>query len=166
MAAVTDPAIERLARICRRWRGDLRLLPRGEFEAMRFQSYPDIRTRSPDGHHGLDFAARAVFARDDRADAGAIVHEMGHLFLREADLANDDEFPWIGWEIALARRTGCYSVWSAQNAEYQIGDFDQFISATWAELSSEQQARLSRERIAHAKSLGIVSARGVPLATR
>lgn len=163
---MTDPAIERLARVCRGWRGDLRLLHAHEFKAMRFQSYPDIRTRSPDGHHGLDFKDRVVFARVDRADAGAIVHEMGHLFLREADLTNDDEFPWIGWEIAMARRTGCYAIWSAQNAEYQIGDFDQLISATWAELNSEQQARLSRERIAHAKVLGILSPRGIPLATR
>jgi hypothetical protein len=97
-------------------------------------------------------------------DPGAVIHEMGHLFLIEGDPPRTYEPDWLGWEIALARQARCYPTWSKQNATYQVpfdgGDYE------WASVTGAARRRLIADRIDYAMALGIVSQDGEPLCTR
>lgn len=159
-------ALTYLSRLCRRWGGELVLMPASEFHAMRFNAswVDDGLTMGPDSNHGLDRSNRRVIAVEHRYNVGAIIHEMGHAFLSEATPSNDGEFDWLGWEIVLARRAGCYRTWSKQNAEYVINT--DLGERTWSTLTVEQRRDLIVDRIDYAQSIGIVSQSGEPLCTR
>lgn len=151
-----------LSRLCRRWGGELVMLGGREFDAICYLQ-PGV-SQSPDGAHAIDIRSRRVMAHDRFADAGAVIHEMGHLFLKEGDPRRTRELDWLGWEITLARRARCFRIWDAQNEAYQIpfegGDYE------WGSLTFVERGRLIAERIDYAMSLGIVSQDGEPLCTR
>ncbi len=155
------PAIQYLARQCLKWGGALVLLTDEQFCELGIVDMRGQRTLGPDGLHAIDLLARTVYAVAERADAGAIIHEMGHLFLAEGHPSTTYEPDWLGWEIALAKRAGCYRIWSKQNAAYELGD-----GTAWEELTATGKARVALERMDRAMALGIVSQDGEPLCTR
>jgi hypothetical protein len=154
-------SIAYLARLCRRWSGELLLLPTDEYESV---SRSGCWTTHPDGHHAIHVSDRLIAADRRHVNPGTVIHEMGHVFLEEGRPSTTYEPDWIGWEIALARRARCYRTWSAQNARYllTVGDLEH----VWAELAGERLRRLIAERISLAQALGIVSQDGEPLCTR
>lgn len=155
------PSIAYLSRLCRRWGGELLLLSTREFRHM---SRVSGRSTHPAGAHAIDRGARLVIVNQRHANPGTIIHEMGHVFLEEADPFYSDEPEWLGWEITLARQARCFQTWSKQNAGYRLefeGD-----SYLWEEMRPCKQRGLIMERIEHAKGLGIVSRVGSALCTR
>lgn len=108
-------ALRKLRSLCRKWNGDLVVV----------QSLSDVRitSRHPHGGHAIDWRRRAIFVVESKANAGAVVHEMAHVFCEdEAPNGHTDEPAWLGWEIATARLAGCYRVWSDQMSGYLLGD--------------------------------------------
>lgn len=152
-----------LSCLCRRWGGQLKLVSAAEFADW---AGGPRRSVHPFGHHAIDRAARRVVAVRGRVNPGTVVHEMGHVFLDEGEGEPDatDELDWLGWEIVLAKRAGCYLTWSKQNAPYGVR-LDGFLFE-WGALTSSERRRVSAERIAYAQELGIVSQDGEPLCTR
>lgn len=154
-----------LARLCRRWCGKIVFMPHEAFRSLPYNA-PDTDglTRSPDMVHAIDWPNRKVIAVDHRHNVGAIIHEMGHLFLEEGRPSATEEFDWLGWEIVLARRARCYRVWDKQNAEFVLNLEGR--ARSWGDLARSEKARLAADRIDHAQAIGIVSKDGEPLCTR
>jgi hypothetical protein len=151
-----------LSRLCFRWGGELTTLPEQEFNVLNWE--PGISS-APDGWHAVDIPRRRVIAAEGHACPGCVVHEMGHLFLVEAEPEiRPDEWPWFGWEIALARQAGCYQTWSKSTKTYIVGGSCEGVE--WGRLKPHEKRRLVADRIAHAKAIGIVSQDGAPLRTR
>jgi hypothetical protein len=159
---VTARALARLAARCRQWGGELRIV--GDRAYRSFVALPQTSAH-PRGSHAIDVAARQIVVRRRSADSGAVIHEMGHLFLREGLPGSTNEPDWLGWEICLARRMGCYRAWSRQNETYQIIYLAGFSECEWGRLSWSEQRRIATERVAFAQRIGIVSASGEPLRT-
>lgn len=154
-----------LARLCRRWGGEIVFMPKADFHALHFKlSADDGLTIGPDGNHAVDRPNRRILAVEHQHNVGTLIHEMGHAFLAEAAPSNPGEFDWLGWEIVLARRAGCYRVWSKQNAGYAMNLEEG--EREWGELTAEQLRRVIADRIDYARKIGIVSQRGEPLCTR
>lgn len=150
-----------LARLCRRWGGELLLVSRAQFSLL--ASLPG-RTVHPLGGHAIDVAQRLVVAERRRANSGTVVHEMGHVFLVEGDPERTYEPDWLGWEVALARRAGCYRVWSTQNADYQLpAEQDMY---EWRDFRGVELRGKIAELLDDAKAAGFVSAAEEPLCTR
>lgn len=144
-----------LSSLCRRWDGELVLVG-----PARFAREANGRDRHPRGGHTVDVDGRLVIADRTVADPGTVIHEMGHVFLVEAEIDGPLEEPeWLGWEIALARRARCLRAWSRQMSGYYYEGED------WDEMLPERRRYAITERVAHAEYLGIVR-RGDPLCTR
>lgn len=155
-------AIAYLSRLCSRWGGSLELLSPRRFKKARRRAG---RSTHPSSFHAIDRGNGTVFARLGVANPGAIIHEMGHVFLEEGDPDITHEPDWIGWEIVLARRARCFREWSKQNSDYDFKFEGNHIQ--WGEVpEGALRRRLIAERIDYAMSLGIVSRKGEPLCTR
>jgi len=149
-----------LSRLCRRWGGELIMLPEQEFSALNYEAGI---SRAPDGWHAIDISRRRVIASVERSCPGCIVHEMGHLFLNEAEPETyPDEWAWFGWEIVLARQAKCYQTWSKSSKTYVVGGSPEGRDT----LKPHEKRSLIADRIAHAKTIGLVSQEGKPLRTR
>jgi hypothetical protein len=152
-----------LARLCTRWGGELTILTEKEFDALNYDE-PGL-SGAPDGWHAVNIPQRRVIAACGHVCPGCVVHEMGHLFLVEAEPeVNLDEGPWLGWEIALARQAGCYPAWSRSSKAYVLGN--EHDNKAWGDLKPHEKRRLITDRLEHAKTIGIVSQEGKPLCTR
>lgn len=152
-----------LARLCSRWGGELIILPEQEFHALDYRA-PGI-SGAPDGWHAIDLLRRRVITAEKHACPGCVIHEMGHLFLIEAEPeVCPDEWPWFGWEVMLARQTGCYPTWSKSSRTYIVGGG--YEGMEWGRLKPLEKRRLITDRLAHAKAIGLVSQDGEPLCTR
>lgn len=154
-------ALDYLSRLCRRWGGDLRLMSGVDYAALDF-GYPPM-SEHPNCTHGINWDRRIIFARQDDANVGAIIHEMGHVFLAEGNPVDCDELDWLGWEIALARRARCFGAWSEQNAGYGIrwGEYSE-----WSEMPRTEMRKYCRDRVRYSRRLGIIDRNGVPRCTR
>lgn len=151
-----------LSRLCRRWGGELIIVTEQVFNSQDYLS-PGI-SAAPDGWHAIDIPRRRVLTAFGHADPGNVIHEMGHLFLVEADPANGTEWNWLGWEIVLARRARCYRAWSKASESYVLNG--EFMGCDWSYLTRDERGRVEAERIDWAMAIGIVSQDGEPLCTR
>lgn len=89
-----------LSRLCSRWGGELITLPEQEFNILNYKSGV---SGAPDGWHAVDIPRRRVITAEGHVCPGCVIHEMGHLFLIEAEPeVRPDEWPWFGWEVVLA----------------------------------------------------------------
>lgn len=160
--------IQYLARICAHWGGSLSLLSDEDYTILAanfsFRDSDKI-TEAPDRSHAIDYDNFRVFAHRVRGNPGGIIHEMGHLFLEEGRPSTTDELEWLGWEIAMARMSGCYKVWNEQNAGYGVR-LPWGHMSTWGDLSTDARRIVTADRIDHAMMIGILSPNGVPLRTR
>jgi hypothetical protein len=107
------------------------------------------------------------------ANAGAIIHEMGHTFLDRSlkQVERSDEFKWLGWEICLARLARCYGVWDEQNSTYVVGDMPDgnidIDGMEWGALSRRVKKLLTQDRIDFAIRYGLVQRKTLrPLSLR
>lgn len=99
-----------LSCLCSRWGGELITLPEQEFNSLDYKSGV---SGAPDGWHAVDIPRRRVITAEGHVCPGCVIHEMGHLFLIEAEPeVRQDEWPWFGWEVVLARQARCYPTWS------------------------------------------------------
>jgi hypothetical protein len=121
-------------------------------------------TAHPSESHAIHHAQRQIFASSDAACPGTVIHEMGHVFLDEADPATTFEPDWLGWEIALARKVRCYRAWSGQNIGYNFTYRGR--NSEWGELPPQKERQFITDRLAHARRLGILDQHGRPLCTR
>lgn len=193
------PAIPKLAKWCKRFGGSLVLLDNtDDFNRLfhdpdpfvfdrktgQFKVIPEpVKKRHLGYHkapatqwHGIHVQTKTVYAVHIEsspklhANAGAIIHEMGHLFAdTNPNPEKSDELAWLGWEITLARLTSCYIVWDAQMTAYYLGDISMYIGGErseeeWGMLYRDEKLKLARERISHGKRNGIISRRGIPKA--
>jgi hypothetical protein len=161
-------AVERLKLVCRAWGGNLIVMPRETFQRLDWgPSDPDVLfTSAPAaGGHGLNWRAKLVFTTFEDADAGAIIHEMGHVFASPVNERKCDEFDWLGWEICLARQVGAYKTWSKQNAGYYLGNLLDG-AGEWGAITPVQEREVIRDRIQHGKKLGIIDRQGRARAIR
>lgn len=154
-------ALTYLSRLCLRWGGELITLPGRSFSAM--IACHGV-TAHPYGSHALHRGRRQIFVNRGHVRPGTVIHEMGHVFLEEADPSTTYEPDWLGWEIALARQARCYRTWAEQNAGY-IFSF-RGKEYQWGELPPQEERRFIANRLAHARRLGILSRNGTPLCTR
>lgn len=138
------------------------MLPEQEFNALNYQAGI---SRAPDGWHAIDIRRRRVITVEEHACPGCVIHEMGHLFLIEAEPETcPDEWPWFGWEVVLARRARCYPTWSKSTKTYVLGDSCNGME--WGSAKPHEKRRLIADRIAHAKAIGLVNRDDEPLRTR
>lgn len=165
-------AIERLASLCRRWGGELKLVTVPQFDRLFYTDYVDGGRMHTFGYyeapaspnHGLNWDAKTIYVVPEYADAGSIIHEMGHVFLEDGSPSfGTDEWSWLGWEIVVARLMRCYRAWDLQNRNYSLGD--DWIG-DWGNLAPWEKRILSRERIRAAKKLGFLDRLGRPQSTR
>lgn len=154
-------ALTYLSQLCRRWGGELITLPSRAFSAM--IACHGV-TSHPYGSHAHHREKRQIFADCRDVCPGAIIHEMGHVFVEEADPSTTYEPDWLGWEIALARRTRCYRTWSTQNVGYSFSFRGK--AWQWGDLPPQEERRFIANRIARARRLRILSRNGAPLCTR
>lgn len=117
---------------------------------------------------GLDWEKKTIYITRTLNPACAI-HEMGHVFLarnmahpRDSIGSVEFEDEWLGWEICLAKQLGCYDLWDEQNVDYSVNERGDL----WGNLSSRKKAEVVRERIAHAKRIGLCTEDGTARAFR
>ena len=154
-------AIDYLSRLCHRWGGELLLLPDPAFRAVMVAHGV---TSHPSDTHAIHRGRRQIFASDRHVCPGTVIHEMGHVFLKEAVPFKNHEPNWLGWEIALARRARCYRTWSEQNTGYNFSFRGQ--EWEWGTMTLQEERLFIANRINYAKRLGILDKDGTPLCTR
>ena len=159
------PAIPRLASLCSQWGGALELLSIDEWEAIFDPPWRGYSVAPFTSGHGIHWASKVVYALNEDADPGTIVHEMGHVFACGIDPHHDfetREFSWFGWEIALARQVRCFAHWSEGNRDYQIRN----DGTKWGRLTGREQAECIKDRLEHARRIGILDDNLRPRAIR
>lgn len=108
----------------------------------------------------IDEIHRAVWLNTedahDRDAAGAVVHELGHLYATTDPVNDTNELRWFGWEIAVAREARVRKAWDVTMRDYQVvlDEYDH----TWGELGGTERREVIRERLATAQAAGIVDA--------
>ncbi len=165
-------ALKYLRTIIRKWGGTLEVVTAEKYKVIEKEDCHGIglwNTSSVSGYaiHWLD---KRIVIRDGCNDPGTIIHEMGHVFLDLDGPDNSDEYSWLGWEICLARKAHCYRSWSLQNSDYGVGcewsEFSNDTSAIWGNLSKYNKTLLVKDRIEHAKRIGIVDRHNNPIPRR
>lgn len=167
-----DEAIEALSKIAAYWGGSIRMVSLHEFEEIQDELWKYRKgkwTPSPDDGHALHHETKEIVVQRSLANPGSIIHEMGHAFADKTHPDNSDEWEWFGWEICLAKKVGCYQLWSKNTRSYIVGlqrrDGAEFLDS-WSALTARQKKRVAEDRIEHAKLLGIVTAQGEPVPIR
>ena len=98
------------------------------------------------------------------------IHEMAHVFASAKPPDSSEEFEFLGWEYAVARKLGCIRAWKKGMAGYGVSacqingveiDVDEF-----SQLSHVQVNELLAERLKIAKKNKLVSKTGQPLSIR
>src|SRR4029077_8404526 len=113
--------------------------------------------------HGLHWGRRIVYAVRGREEVGSIIHEMGHVFADRSPPLKSDEWAWFGWEIAVARAADAWHTWSRHSANYGTGEDG---GDEWGSLSAKRRRATVRERLAHAKKIGVIGQDGAPRSIR
>lgn len=173
MPSVHEQRLHALARICRRLGGQLRLVSKDEFFAV--LDADDGVTLPYTAGSRRDYAShwqrKIIYAIHGTSHIGYLIHETGHVFadLHHPDSAKCDEWDWLGWEIAVARRIGAWRAWSQQNGNYHMGDgtCDGIgKDKDWGDLSIKERDTIVQDRLTHAKKIGLLSERGAPRSIR
>ena len=154
-------ALDYLSRLCRRWSGELILLPDPAFRTIMVCHGV---TSHPSDSHAIHRGHRQIFADARHVCPGTVIHEMGHVFLKEAIPFKTHEPDWLGWEISLARRARCYRAWSAQNTGYNFSFRGK--EWEWGTMTLQEERLFITNRITYARRLGILNQDGAPLCTR
>ena len=112
----------------------------------------------------IDYSAKCIRMRFDRIErdtVGALIHEAGHVIACNTEPRNSKEYPFLGWEFALALELNVLQDLLFEHADYGITDDD-----TIGMLSEDELSELIEERLDYARSIGIVDANDRALAIR
>lgn len=165
--------LERLADLCSEWGGSLALVSEHTFNRVFYTTPAAV---GPDGWPfveapfadwaGMHWDAKLIVGVHDRVNVNAVIHEMGHVFACKTDpngVKWDGSYEWdfLGWEMAVAYKVGCYQQWSDQNSAYGVDD-----GSNWGDLSLDARAAMIKERMEAAATAGLLDANGHPLAIR
>jgi hypothetical protein len=115
--------------------------------------------------HGLHWSRKIIYTVHGREEIGSIIHEMGHVFADPHHPEHSEciEWSWFGWEIALARQIGAGRTWSRQNDNYATGEDG---NDDWGKLCAASRRAIVIDRLAHARTIGILSTDGTPRSVR
>ena len=177
--------LQALAYVCRDFGGQLAIVSLHEFARLfdndDSEETPwdkeDLSASPFTSCHGLWWRRKIVYAVEGREEVGSIIHEMGHVFASphhpHHDCPECTEWNWFGWEIAVARQVDAWWTWSRQNSDYFVGDIeDGSVDGVyrhprkWGQLSNAKRKTVVAERLAHARTTGILDASGVPRSVR
>lgn len=173
--------VRQLGRLCRKWGGELRLVSQDTYEDM-FCVWPrtagqtmyeamqakakklgPFLSEAPfTDWHGIDWKNKIVFVVEGKERIDAIIHEMGHIFAAPKMPDACDEWGFFGWEISLAKHLDCFDIWSRGNADYSVAD----QWGSWGGLSPKEKFMTEVERVAFARTNGLLDKRKRPLAIR
>jgi hypothetical protein len=167
------PALDFLQAKCHEWGGKLILCSEDEFDWWaRNYGVRWIGNEEVEGkfwvapfieNHGVFWREKKILVVENSLSLGATIHEMGHCFAsRNPPHRGEDEFSWMGWEVAVAYEANCYRTWSGQNAEYTID----LANTPWGQLPAVRKSRIVKERISHAKKIGVVNAQNRAVSVR
>jgi hypothetical protein len=163
-------SVARVAALCRRLGASLVLLDSmSAFEWYFCENNEYLK--GEDGYHtspadsgiGLNWRQRRVYAVRTHADAGRIIHELGHLCCDRYGPQRSAEPAWLGWEICAARVTRTWRIWNAQMDGYCLA-----LAAAprryreWGSLSAHDKATAISERLAIAEQRGFIDRHGRP----
>ncbi len=157
-----------LARVCRGFGGQLARVSQRAFDLLFEDADPSDRADvclSPFTFaHGIHWRKKIVYAVRGREEIGTIIHEMGHVFAdpHHPEDLKANEYAWLGWEIALARRVGAYRTWSRHNSNYIV----ESPNRDWGELDTKERRAVVADRLAHAMKIGVVDPDGTPRSIR
>lgn len=165
--------LEDLGKICRDLGGRFLILPQAEFDDA-VDADEDICGPGTAGsrfEYAIHWKKKILYAMRGTTHIGFIIHEAGHVFADRHDPDDDacDEWAWLGWEIAVARRLGAWAAWSRQNASYHLGEGTRTgvgADKDWRDLSASERRAIVADRVAHAKKIGVLSPSGVPRSLR
>ena len=165
-----EDVVQRLRRRARRWGGDLIEVSDKEFESRRVPQAPFTGW-----HVGLRFRAKqVVFAefaqpRDIAFFTATLLHEMGHVFATTRAPYKAEEYDFLGWEIALARKVGLTdAAFCRANADYEIDEHQgDAYYGQFRDFVGDPKGRLAflTQRVERAKELGLIR-RGHPVSVR
>ncbi len=157
-------AVTKLIDIAKSFGGVIDLVTLTEYNSTVFEStYKKNKGWStpPDDFHALHWESKRIITVVDKAMCGFLIHEMGHAFLNLKDSVNsdEDEWEWLGWEIAMAKEVGCYKLWSEHNGSYFIPrdpkrPGENLIS--WGRANARIKSAMAYNRLRHAKDIGIL----------
>jgi len=161
-----------LARICLRLGGHLEVLASHKFDAALEDDDVTLPfTAGSRYEYGIHWERKIIYVMRGTAHIGFIIHEASHVFAdpHPPDDKKCDEWAWLGWEIAVARRIGAWDAWSRQNSNYHLGDgIDGGIGKDkdWSGLSAKARSAIIDDRLAHAKKIGVIGKNGAPRGVR
>lgn len=98
---------------------------------------------------GVEWPTKTLFLSGE-PNAGKIIHELGHILADEDPPGDSDEFRWLGWEIAVARKFRLFRRWNKGMAGYVV------MNEEWQLLPAAQRRVVISARTAHAVELGLV----------
>lgn len=172
MTTTRQLALRYLRYLIKKWGGTLEVFSKDKYKEIEEHIYKHRRksqwSTSTESGYALHWESKRIIILDECDDPGTIIHEMGHCFLDKNGPENSDEFSWLGWEICLARKAGCYRTWSMQNSDYHLGSeySTSGINISWVELSRYNRIQLIANRIEYGKSIGVISHANDPIPLR
>jgi hypothetical protein len=106
--------------------------------------------------------SKKIIAYSGEVPWASLVHEMAHVFASGWPPPRwPKEWRFFGWAVAVAKIYGL-ETWIRGNKDYNVTDDGE----TMMELRRPKRMALLEERLAFAKSIGLVSSRGRPLSIR
>lgn len=106
-------------------------------------------------HLAADWHTRTLYLNEGGQrlinEVAGLIHEAGHVFACLVPPNESEDWPFFGWEYALARELRCVEPWKDFQADYALGDGTDF-GAAWPEV---RRATLE-ERLAFAKAVDLV----------
>jgi hypothetical protein len=120
-------SLQYLAELARSWGGSLKVITKPAFDAIETY-HTTYRRRNKDSgwsfsntqHHALHWETKRIEILEGMENPGETIHEMGHAFLDLKGPWLSDEWSWLGWEICLAKKAGCYRIWSMNKYDFAV----------------------------------------------
>jgi hypothetical protein len=161
-------AVDALIDIAASWKGSIRFVSKDEFWDLTNNQDGWCTPYPPDNDgHALHYETKQIVVVRHLVNAGALIHEMGHVFADPFDPDHAEEWAWFGWEVCLAHMVNCYPIWSRSTREYYV-EYPPENGATWGwgSLRARQKMKIITNRIETAIEAGIVDKYQIPLTIR
>ena len=161
---MADKIVNRLAKMCSAWGGQLMVLPKQDFRRIRWAEWAGL-SRSPVSYLGVDWRSKKVFT----AEPGAwhhIIHEMGHVFACKDIPKVSQEIEFLGWEHAVARQVASSDAWFSSWESCSEGYVLTNDGRMFGDVPRRESVKIIADLEKRARKKKIVDAAGRPLAIR